>query len=503
MRWQAQRTVAARKAERRQAGPHPGRAARGRAGADSREGLRADDARGSGEARRHDDRRDLRQLQESPRAVHRARADVLGADSSRKSNRARRSPTRCARSPPPRSPPSTNGRPVAVGRLTGLAYTLKNPDLRAQVHEITKNSYEIGADWLRTFDASELPMPPEHLVRVIHALIEGLVMQRILTPELCSRRGVLRGVRRAGDEEMKWRCVGRSRCFRTTRFSTNAVASPAGDPSRLSPIWARTYRESPSCMRRRPWPRLPHSTVRQHRCWSSLRSHSPSSDGPRDRIGTPQLLPPCAKYHPSFRRSMLKPTAYGPVPTGETIACAIGRDRTCEPPRRAFCTSIANFARSVGVVHKPAGACSGYTCHFVSIGCPRPLCARAALESRPGGNGCSNVLAVIPIGSSTSSRMISSKGPAERVGQQQLHDHGAATGVFERGERRALPEHTPDVGRLFAVQNLHQRWPLGRRSVARKAEAIAGTRTCGSRAPAVSRDRSRVNSFSGTFHDFR
>jgi hypothetical protein len=27
-------------------------------------------------------------------------------------------------------------------------------------------------------------MPPDQLVRVIHALIEGLVMQRILTPEL-------------------------------------------------------------------------------------------------------------------------------------------------------------------------------------------------------------------------------------------------------------------------------------------------------------------------------
>jgi hypothetical protein len=27
-------------------------------------------------------------------------------------------------------------------------------------------------------------MPPEHLVRVIHALIEGLVLQRILTPDL-------------------------------------------------------------------------------------------------------------------------------------------------------------------------------------------------------------------------------------------------------------------------------------------------------------------------------
>jgi hypothetical protein len=31
-------------------------------------------------------------------------------------------------------------------------------------------------------------MPPEDLVRVLHALIEGLVMQRILTPELCPEK---------------------------------------------------------------------------------------------------------------------------------------------------------------------------------------------------------------------------------------------------------------------------------------------------------------------------
>lgn len=74
--------------------------------------------------------------------------------------------------------------PVAVGRLTGLAYALKNAQLRSRVLEITKDSYEFGAEWLRAFDPAELPMPPENLVRVLHALIEGLVMQRILTPEL-------------------------------------------------------------------------------------------------------------------------------------------------------------------------------------------------------------------------------------------------------------------------------------------------------------------------------
>src|SRR5262245_35852405 len=36
---------------------------------------------------------------------------------------------------------------VAVGRLTGLAYTLQNADLRSRVHEITKSSYEVGAEW--------------------------------------------------------------------------------------------------------------------------------------------------------------------------------------------------------------------------------------------------------------------------------------------------------------------------------------------------------------------
>jgi AcrR family transcriptional regulator len=74
---------------------------------------------------------------------------------------------------------------AAVGRLTGLAYALTSPDLRARVREITAGSYELGAEWLRTLgDERELPMPPEQLVCVIHALIEGLVLQRILTPEL-------------------------------------------------------------------------------------------------------------------------------------------------------------------------------------------------------------------------------------------------------------------------------------------------------------------------------
>ena len=74
---------------------------------------------------------------------------------------------------------------AAVGRLTGMAYTLTQDELRARVREITAQSYAFGASWLRgAIDERELPMAPEHLVRVIHALTEGLVFQRLLTPEL-------------------------------------------------------------------------------------------------------------------------------------------------------------------------------------------------------------------------------------------------------------------------------------------------------------------------------
>ena len=74
---------------------------------------------------------------------------------------------------------------AAFGRFTGIAYALKKRELRSRVVAVTKDSYDFGAEWLREFDPAELPMPPEHLVRVLHALIEGLVMQRILTPDLC------------------------------------------------------------------------------------------------------------------------------------------------------------------------------------------------------------------------------------------------------------------------------------------------------------------------------
>ena len=76
-------------------------------------------------------------------------------------------------------------RDAAVGRLTGLAYTLTHEEMRVQVREVTAQSYAFGEQWLRTVTKGEdLPMPADQLVRVLHAMIEGLVLQRLLTPEL-------------------------------------------------------------------------------------------------------------------------------------------------------------------------------------------------------------------------------------------------------------------------------------------------------------------------------
>lgn len=74
---------------------------------------------------------------------------------------------------------------AAGGRLTGIAYALTHHDIRARVQEITARSYDTGAAWVRSVaDDDELSMPPETLVRVLHALTEGLMFQRFLTPEL-------------------------------------------------------------------------------------------------------------------------------------------------------------------------------------------------------------------------------------------------------------------------------------------------------------------------------
>jgi AcrR family transcriptional regulator len=74
---------------------------------------------------------------------------------------------------------------AVVGRLNGMAYALAHEEARAEVREVTAKSYAWGAAWLDgVAEEGGLPMPAETLVVVIHALTEGLVFQRLMTPDL-------------------------------------------------------------------------------------------------------------------------------------------------------------------------------------------------------------------------------------------------------------------------------------------------------------------------------
>ena len=76
-------------------------------------------------------------------------------------------------------------RAAAVGRLTGMAYTLTHEELRAKVAEFTAQVMRSENNGFALSRKKKIfPCPPISLVRVIHALTEGLVFQRLLTPEL-------------------------------------------------------------------------------------------------------------------------------------------------------------------------------------------------------------------------------------------------------------------------------------------------------------------------------
>lgn len=74
---------------------------------------------------------------------------------------------------------------AAVGYLTGRAYALSNQKVLEDARAEMKSGYELGAEWLAdTVAEDELPTDAASTVRVIHALTEGLMLQRILAPDL-------------------------------------------------------------------------------------------------------------------------------------------------------------------------------------------------------------------------------------------------------------------------------------------------------------------------------
>jgi AcrR family transcriptional regulator len=74
---------------------------------------------------------------------------------------------------------------AAIGALRFRAYALRHEEVRVQFRDSLAAGFDAGASWFRAAVAEgDLPMPPEILVRVINALVEGLTFQRFLTPEL-------------------------------------------------------------------------------------------------------------------------------------------------------------------------------------------------------------------------------------------------------------------------------------------------------------------------------
>src|SRR5262245_6973354 len=76
-------------------------------------------------------------------------------------------------------------RAQAVGALSFMLYALTHEEMRTRVRQANDALYAAGAQRLRqSFQRRQLPMAPERLVRVLHALTDGLTYLRFLTPEL-------------------------------------------------------------------------------------------------------------------------------------------------------------------------------------------------------------------------------------------------------------------------------------------------------------------------------
>ena len=83
-------------------------------------------------------------------------------------------------------------RPGAANALKFRAYALEHEPVRARFRDRMAEGYAAGTAWMASaFRPEELPMPPPVLARVINAMIEGLIVQGFMTPEL------------TGDEEIR------------------------------------------------------------------------------------------------------------------------------------------------------------------------------------------------------------------------------------------------------------------------------------------------------------
>ena len=91
-------------------------------------------------------------------------------------------------------------RAAAVGMLGFHSYALTHEDFCSRVVAATKEVYDRFSAGLRTYRSEdELPMPAEHFVAVAHALTDGLLLHRFLSPELVPDEAIYAGFKALAD----------------------------------------------------------------------------------------------------------------------------------------------------------------------------------------------------------------------------------------------------------------------------------------------------------------
>jgi AcrR family transcriptional regulator len=80
----------------------------------------------------------------------------------------------------------------AVGAVSFQLYALSHPEMRARISKQNAKIYRAMAKGLtRLIPAKELPMPAGRFIRVLHALTDGLLFTRFLTPDLITDEVIL------------------------------------------------------------------------------------------------------------------------------------------------------------------------------------------------------------------------------------------------------------------------------------------------------------------------
>jgi AcrR family transcriptional regulator len=75
-------------------------------------------------------------------------------------------------------------RDAALGTLAYQSYALTHEDIRQHILTSSAEVYRLTAEALRTMvPKDQLPMPADTLVRVLHAMTDGLIAKRIMMPE--------------------------------------------------------------------------------------------------------------------------------------------------------------------------------------------------------------------------------------------------------------------------------------------------------------------------------